>query len=355
MKENVILSKRSSKKIRNVLATLENVCTFVVLQVDELNHLAGQAVNLLNYLLGIFYAHTLGYWRLPIRKIIVFALVVNASSVSSVYGSRFCLPIKYLLNANRDMEIIKFDYNGNQIPFEKGDNVMVNLTAMAKAYPEKNLSTIVNSHEINEYCASLSKLKNFSLTDLLQVRRGGDNPGTWAHRLVAIRVAQKLNSDLAVWVDMRIEELLTTGVATVSNDDEAIAYAMHVLNKRLEQAKAEKAMLEQQNCFLTNEIKESAPKLKVYNEYISSTGTYTTTQLAKEYGWGAETLNRKLREMGIQYKQNGQWLLYSRYDGKNYTKSIPRTYTRSDGTIGTQMQTVWTSQGREFIHSLFKM
>ena len=31
--------------------------------------------------------------------------------------------------------IIKFDYNGNQIHFEKGDDVMVNLTAMAKAYP----------------------------------------------------------------------------------------------------------------------------------------------------------------------------------------------------------------------------
>ena len=32
MKANVILSKESSKKIRNVLATLENVCTFVVRQ-----------------------------------------------------------------------------------------------------------------------------------------------------------------------------------------------------------------------------------------------------------------------------------------------------------------------------------
>lgn len=33
--------------------------------------------------------------------------------------------------------IIKFDYNGNIIPFEKGSDVMVNLTAMAKAYPDK--------------------------------------------------------------------------------------------------------------------------------------------------------------------------------------------------------------------------
>ena len=36
--------------------------------------------------------------------------------------------------------IINFDYKGNQIPFEKGKDVLVNLTAMAKSYPEKNLS-----------------------------------------------------------------------------------------------------------------------------------------------------------------------------------------------------------------------
>lgn len=119
--------------------------------------------------------------------------------------------------------IINFDYKGSQISFEKGKNVMVNLTSMAKPFPEKNLTQIINSQEINDYCISLSKLQNYSLADLLIVRRGGNNNGTWAHRLVAIRVAQKLNSDFAVWVDMRIEELLTTGVATVSNDDEARA------------------------------------------------------------------------------------------------------------------------------------
>lgn len=39
-----------------------------MLQVDELNHLAGQAVNLLNRKLGFFYAYTFTYWRPPIRK-----------------------------------------------------------------------------------------------------------------------------------------------------------------------------------------------------------------------------------------------------------------------------------------------
>lgn len=246
-----------------------------------------------------------------------------------------------------------FQYNGSPITFQKGDSVMVNATEMAKPFGKsathwlRNLST---KEFINEYAA----LRNCNPVDLVQITNG-DNGCTWMHEDVALEFARWLSPSFAIWCNDRIKELLTTGVTTVSNDDEAIAYAMQVLNKRLEQAKAEKAILEQQNCLLTNEIKESAPKVKIYNEYISSTGTYTATQLAKEYGWGAETLNRKLREMGIQYKQNGQWLLYSRYDGKNYTKSIPRTYTKSDGTIGTQMQTVWTSQGREFIHSLFKM
>ena len=249
--------------------------------------------------------------------------------------------------------IINFDYKGSQISFEKGKNVMVNLTSMAKPFPEKNLTQIINSQEINDYCISLSKLQNYSLADLLIVRRGGNNNGTWAHRLVAIRVAQKLNSDFAVWVDMRIEELLTTGVATVSNDDEAIAYAMQVLNRRLEAAKAEKERLEQQNQLQSEQLRLSAPKVKCYNDYISSDGTFTATQIAKEYGWGAETLNKKLKEMGIQCKQNGQWLLTAKYDGKGYTKSVPRTYTKLDGTTGTQMQTVWTSKGREVIHSLF--
>lgn len=253
--------------------------------------------------------------------------------------------------------IINFDYKGNQIPFERGKEVMVNLTALAKPYPEKNLSQIINSLEIREYINALTEIQNYSSADLLIVRKGGDisQQGTWGHRLVAIRVAQKLNPALAVWVDMRIEELLTTGVTTVSNDDEAIAYAMQVLHRRLEESRAEKAMLEEQNHYLANEMKEAAPKIQCFNDYISSTGTFTTTQIAKEYGWGAETLNKKLKDLGVQYKQNGQWLLTAKYDGKGYTVSKPVTFPKNDGTIGTQMQTRWTSKGRELIHSLISV
>lgn len=111
-----------------------------------------------------------------------------------------------------------FNYNGNNVTMRmQNGTVYVNLTEFAKPFPDKNLSTIINSKEINEYCESLSKLKNFSLTDLLIVTRGGSTPGTWAHQKVALRVAQKLSSNFAVWVDTKIEELLTTGKTELSN------------------------------------------------------------------------------------------------------------------------------------------
>ena len=167
------------------------------------------------------------------------------------------------------------------------------------------------------------------------------------------------------WIfDEVIPSVIHTGgyIATKEDDtaDEIMARALIVANATLAKREERIKNLQEENArqgetinLLTNEVKQSAPKIKCYNEYISSEGTYTTTQIAKEYGWGAETLNKKLKEMGVQYKQNGQWLLTAKYDDKGYTKSIPRTYTRLDGTIGTQMQTVWTSKGREFIHSLF--
>lgn len=163
-----------------------------------------------------------------------------------------------------------------------------------------------------------------------------------------------------------LHEVRTTGgyIATKADDtpEEIMARALTIAQatlekreERLKQLEADNAAKDETISIQAEQIKESAPKVKVYNDYISSSGTYTATQIAKEYGWGAETLNRKLKEMGIQYKQNGQWLLYAKYDGNNYTRSIPRTYTKSDGVIGTQMQTVWTSKGREFIHEILSL
>lgn len=141
----------------------------------------------------------------------------------------------------------------------------------------------------------------------------------------------------------------------LKSEDYILLRSQEILNNRVKLMEAKVAQLEEENKLQSLQLKESVPKVEYFDKALSSVGTYTATQIAKEFGWGAETLNRKLKERGIQYKQNGQWILYAQYSGKGYTKSVTRTFTRSDGSTGSQLQTVWTEKGREFIYKALKV
>ena len=229
---------------------------------------------------------------------------------------------------------------------------MVNAAEMAKPFG-KSATHWLRNKSTEEFIKELSKLRNRNLADLVQVTYGGDNPGTWMHEDVALEFARWLSPSFAIWCNDHIKELLTTGVTTATDDDAAIAHAMEILNRRLEQAKAEKQLLEAKAHEQERVIQEQAPKVEYFDDVLNSTSTYTATQIAKEFGWGAETLNRKLHEKGVQYKQSGQWLLYAKYQDKGYTRTVTRSYTGTSGKIHTSQQTVWTEPGRHFIHSLF--
>ncbi|MCF6185031.1 MAG: KilA-N domain-containing protein [Bacteroidales bacterium] len=119
-------------------------------------------------------------------------------------------------NGRQDVKLQKvMKYEGNKIAFELTEkDVMINVTQFAKAFPDKNLSTIINSSEIQDYVKKLAEIKNFSSADLLTVRKGGNNrtkQGTWANSKVALRIAQKLSTEFAIHVDMFLEELITKG------------------------------------------------------------------------------------------------------------------------------------------------
>ena len=153
----------------------------------------------------------------------------------------------------------------------------VNLTEVAKAFPKKNLTQIINSQEIKEYCESLSKLQNYSFVDLVVVRKGAPNlgGGTWAHQKVALRVAQKLSPDFAVWVDTRIEELLQHGYTkldSISRKD---------LAKMLWEAEEEKEKLQIAVIEQTKELEEAAPKVKFADSVETSKGSILIAELAK--------------------------------------------------------------------------
>lgn len=259
---------------------------------------------------------------------------------------------------------IVYDYKGSKISFANGKNVMVNATEMAKSFG-KTTKDWLRTNASSEFINSLSAVRQICPSQLVVVKKGNSNEfeqGTWMHEDVALEFARWLSPAFAIWCNDRIKELLKYGMtATQPTLDEMVNNPDLVIRMatQLKQEREEKARLEMQNAqaneriaLQEQELKQAAPKIIGWDKYISSDGTFTTTQIAKEYGWGAQTLNKKLKELGIQYKQNGQWLLFAKYDGKGYTKSIPCTFTHKDGSTGTQMQTVWTSKGREFIHTI---
>jgi phage antirepressor YoqD-like protein len=245
-----------------------------------------------------------------------------------------------------------YQYNGSPVTFQKGDKVMVNATEMAKPFG-KDVYGWLRNKSTEEFLNELAKLRICGMADLVQVTRGGDNPGTWMHEDVAMEFARWLSPTFAIWCNDHIKELLTTGVTTASDDDAAIAHAMEILNRRLEQAKAEKQLLEAKAQEQERIIQEQAPQVEYYQKVLTSESTYTVTQIAKEFGWGPQTLNRKLKELGVQYKQNDQWILKAKYQNKGYTDTITREHKDHLGRQRTSLQTVWREAGRQFIHSLF--
>lgn len=91
------------------------------------------------------------------------------------------------------------------------------------------------------------------------------------------------------------------------------------------------------------------PKADYYDKVLQPSGLYTTTQVAKDLGMSAVALNRKLQELGIQFKVGGQWVLKAAHQDKQYTDTVSNVIEHSDGRFETHLITKWTEKGRKFI------
>ena len=96
------------------------------------------------------------------------------------------------------------------------------------------------------------------------------------------------------------------------------------------------------------------PKAEYTERVLASMGCLTVTQIAKELGLVAHELNTLLCELGIQYKQSGQYLLYAPYVRKGLAQNRTIEFYLNDGTLFTYTYLVWTERGRYFIHQLLK-
>lgn len=103
---------------------------------------------------------------------------------------------------------------------------------------------------------------------------------------------------------------------------------------------------------------EKVKVLETQSEYLKkileSTTTVTMTQIAKDYGMTAQEMNSLLHRLKVQYKQNDQWLLYSKYHKEGYVDSETIPIKHKSGIIEPKMYTKWTQKGRKFLYELLK-
>lgn len=155
-----------------------------------------------------------------------------------------------------------------------------------------------------------------------------------------------------------LKEIRQTGgyLATTQDDTPELimARALQVAQATIENHKQQLQIAQGTIEHQEKEIKHLAPLADYTKEVLQSTSTYTMTQVAKEFGYSANTFAQKLRACGIMFLQSGQWMLTSKYQGNGYTNVRTHTFTHSDGRQGTNSITVWTEKGRKFLHDFRK-
>lgn len=129
-----------------------------------------------------------------------------------------------------------------------------------------------------------------------------------------------------------------------------MARSLQYANNIIEQNRVEISKLKLENTEQKEIIIEQKPKVEFADNVLSSEKVVTITVIAKQYGMSAIKFNKLLNKLGIQYKVNGVWVLYSKYQDKGYTKVI----TQIDRNGEPRELTKWTNKGRKFIYELLR-
>jgi Rha family phage regulatory protein len=112
----------------------------------------------------------------------------------------------------------------------------------------------------------------------------------------------------------------------------------------------EKERIATENLVLNQQVQEFQPKASYYDLVLQTKSLMTITKIAKDYGMSGTTLNKKLHELKVQYKQSGTWLLYAEHQDKGYTQTTTHVVNADKSKVNTK----WTQKGRLFLYELLK-
>ena len=101
------------------------------------------------------------------------------------------------------------------------------------------------------------------------------------------------------------------------------------------------------------QVAELKPKASYYDTILNNKDLVPVSYIAKDYGYSAKGFNLLLKELKIQYKLAGTWLLKSKYQSYGWTSTasypIETTHGHKTSTIMK-----WTQKGRLGLYNELK-
>ncbi|MDR7237172.1 phage antirepressor KilAC domain-containing protein [Neobacillus drentensis] len=211
---------------------------------------------------------------------------------------------------------ISYNFNYNQIRYKESKHYFLLTDEDLKAFKEAN----------REFQGTLNKLYLWT------------EKGAWLH-------AKSLNTDQA-WE--AYEKLVDEYYLIANKHRLPTSYkeALIELLGRLE----ENEKLTTENLVLNQQVHELKPKASYYDMVLQNKSLLSVSKIAKDYGLSAISLNKKLHDLGVQFKQGDIWLLYAKYQDKGYTQTTTHVIDADLSRVSTK----WTQKGRLFIYDLLK-
>ena len=207
-------------------------------------------------------------------------------------------------------ELLKYTYEGSEVTFSNGDNVMVNATQMAKAFGTKPADWLRNE-QAQRMINAIAVSQKCDTADLVVVKQGG----TWMHEDVALVFAQWLSPEFYIWCNDRIKELIKNGVSDIR---ETPADRMKELE--IEEMKARKGIADSFRELMNIETLSPSWKqiLAAKSAEVLSGGekilplpksevSYSATDIAKELGTSSTMVGRIAKANNIKTKEYGEW------------------------------------------------
>lgn len=198
----------------------------------------------------------------------------------------------------------------------------------------------------NLECSEEFSRRNFAQSDYMDSRGKAQPEYSITHDGFSFLVMGFTGKEAAQFKEQFIDAFNEMEKRLVPSDDEMTLMVLRRLQQSVERTKFQ--LIE-----ANKTIVEQAPIVKFANDVLDSEGLIPLTVIAKDLGISAKTLNKMLYQKGVHYKVAETWVLYSKYQSCNYTKTKTHPYTDTEGRHKTAIHTYWTELGRRFIHGLF--